>query len=140
KGPEGKLADVAFTLKGGRGGFNYRRAVVCGDGAEGIGALRGSLAGQRVWSSYQDKRNPAVMFLFSGQGSQHVDMGLGLYEEEPVFRQELDRCAEELKKHLGYDLREVIYPGAEEARRKAAAEKLEQTEVTQPALFAVEYA
>jgi acyl transferase domain-containing protein len=61
-----------------------------------------------------------------------------LYRSEPVFRREVDRCAELLRAPLGFDLREALYP---EAGRKAEADgKLRQTSVTQPALFVVEYA
>jgi len=42
----------------------------------------------------------------------------------------LDRCAEILKPHLGRDLREAL----------ANAAQLSQTEITQPAIFSVEYA
>jgi acyl transferase domain-containing protein len=64
-------------------------------------------------------------------------MGRELYESEPVFRQELDRCAEILKPHLGFDLRTVLYPEA--GNTDAAQTQLKQTYITQPALFAVEY-
>jgi phthiocerol/phenolphthiocerol synthesis type-I polyketide synthase E len=59
-------------------------------------------------------------------------MARGLYEREPVFRQELDRCAEILRPHLGLDLRDVVF--------SEDADRLKQTALTQPALFAVEYA
>ena len=82
--------------------------------------------------------SPAVHFLFPGQGSQHVDMGRELYETEPVFREQLDLCANILKPHLPIDLREALYPrdGATEENRR----RLEQTLYAQPAIFAVEYA
>src|SRR5439155_13912723 len=51
---------------------------------------------------------------------------------------EIDRCAELLQPHLGFDLREVLYPPA--GSEGDAEERLRQTAVTQPALFAVEYA
>ena len=40
---------------------------------------------------------------------------LDLYASEPIFRDCLDRCAEQLLPHLGLDLREVLYPSAENA-------------------------
>ena len=63
-------------------------------------------------------------------------MGRSLYEFEPVFRQALDRCCEILREPLGFDLRDVLYAKDE----STAGERLNQTAVTQPALFAVEYA
>jgi acyl transferase domain-containing protein/acyl carrier protein len=76
--------------------------------------------------------------MFTGQGSQYVNMGRGLYEEEAVFREALDACAEALRAPLGLDLRDVLYCFGR-GEEQAAAE-LRQTRLTQPALFAVEYA
>jgi phthiocerol/phenolphthiocerol synthesis type-I polyketide synthase E len=73
---------------------------------------------------------PAAVFLFPGQGAQSPGMARGLYDREPVFRAELDRCAEILRPHLGLDLREALFAG------DAAGLK----QLAQPALFAVEYA
>ncbi len=50
------------------------------------------------------------MFLFPGQGAQHVNMGRELYDEEPAFRDVVDACAEKLTGALGFDLRDVLYP------------------------------
>jgi acyl transferase domain-containing protein len=52
-----------------------------------------------------------VAFLFPGVGDHYPQMGRGLYEAEPVFRAEVDRCAELLRPSIGRDLREVLYPG-----------------------------
>ena len=54
-----------------------------------------------------------------------------------VFRDCLDRCAEQLLPHLGLDLREVLYPSAENSA--CAAQQLNRTSITQPALFSLEY-
>lgn len=67
-----------------------------------------------------------------------LDMGLELYQHEPVFRETLDKCAAHLELILGLDIRGLIYP--DEAQREAATQQLAQTVYTQPALFIIEYA
>jgi acyl transferase domain-containing protein len=131
------LADVAYTLRRGRKEFNYRSCVVCQDAADGIGALQAGATG-RVMTRQVEVRNPDVVFMFPGQGSQYVNMGVNLYRDEPVFREVIDRAAEILEPLLGVDLRSIIYPTAEDAGN--AAISLEQTCFTQPALFVTEYA
>ncbi|WP_158616955.1 type I polyketide synthase [Corallococcus exercitus] len=133
--PNVSLADVAYTLQVGRHIHEHRRAVVVKDVADAKAALRD--ARRLLGGSGLNTRRP-VVFLFSGQGSQYVDMGRGLYEQEPTFRTEVDACAEKLKPHLGLDLRTVLYPPAD--GREKATEQLKQTSLTQPALFVIEYA
>jgi len=65
-------------------------------------------------------------------------MAHGLYESEPRFRQTVDECCELLRPELGFDLRDVLWP--DQTRSDAAAQQLNETAVTQPALFVIEYA
>jgi len=53
-----------------------------------------------------------------------------------VFREQVDLCCEQLRPRLGFDLRSLLLAETGDA---AAAARLQQTEVTQPALFIVEY-
>ncbi|HEX2204792.1 MAG TPA: beta-ketoacyl synthase N-terminal-like domain-containing protein [Longimicrobium sp.] len=125
------LADAAFTLQLGRAEFDWRLAVPAAAAEDAVRALdsaRGSLAG----------KDRPVAFLFPGQGAQHVRMAAAAYASEPVFREALDRCADLLRADLGLDLRAVLFP--RDGEEEAATERLGQTAVTQPALFAVEYA
>jgi acyl transferase domain-containing protein len=68
-----------------------------------------------------------------------VNMGRELYESEDVFRNAVDRCAECLKDHLGLDIRSVVYPDGAEAVARAETQ-INETRVTQPAIFTLEYA
>ena len=131
------LADAAWTLQTGRRSLPHRRAVVAASAEEAVEALRGG-APRRVLQQASDARERDVAFLLPGQGAQHVGMARRLYETEPAFRAELDRCADLFARHLGHDLREILFPP--EGREQDAAARLEETEVTQPALFAVEHA
>ena len=135
--PELNLADAAFTLQTGRAAFNHRRMLVCRGLSDAVAALE-SRDAKRVFTQQQHLKNPPVVFMFPGQGAQYVNMGAELYQTEPLFREEIDRCAGLLQPHLGLDLREVLYPAADKI--KAAEEQLVQTRMTQPALFVIEYA
>ncbi|MFN6501578.1 MAG: SDR family NAD(P)-dependent oxidoreductase [Nostoc sp. DedQUE01] len=136
--PDENLADVAYTLQVGRRDFNYRRMLVCCDIQDAINELN-EQASKRVFTQFQESnQNRFIAFMFPGQGSQYADMGKELYETEPIFREEVDRCCEILTTYLGLDLRSLIYPNKTE--KATAAEKLKQTCFTQSALFVVEYA
>jgi acyl transferase domain-containing protein len=132
--PEVDLADVAHTLQVGRRRFEHRRVLVCRD----VRDAREALKARRLLSEVGDGSRRSVAFLFPGQGAQHVDMGRGLYESEPLFRQHVDACCERLTPHLGEDLRKLLYPAA--SQREEATRRLEQTALAQPALFTLEYA
>jgi acyl transferase domain-containing protein/acyl carrier protein len=120
KHPQLRLADVAHTLRVGRTAHAHRATVVATDTADAVAALgnRKRLLRDEVTGQ------PQVALLFSGQGSQYPGMAAQLYLREPVFRAAVDACAAV----LGYD------------PLGGDAERLNRTEYTQPALFAVEYA
>jgi phthiocerol/phenolphthiocerol synthesis type-I polyketide synthase E len=135
--PDVNLADVAYTLQVGRRGFDKRRIVACGDVADAIATLE-SVNPQRVFTSSGVPKDRAIAFMFSGQGSQYVNMAQELYKSEPAFQKPLDRCAEILQPLLGLDLRDIFYPS--ESETESASQRLTQTSLTQPALFVIEYA
>lgn len=72
---------------------------------------------------------PRIAFLFTGQGAQAPAMGRWLYEEQPVFRETLDRIAARIDPLMPLPLRALM-----------TDEKidLEDTSLAQPALFAFE--
>ena len=135
--PEANLADVAYTLQLGRKEFAYRRAVTCRDAVAAVSALE-RLDPRLVVTAVREESEPAVVFMFSGQGTQYVNMGRELYQLEPVFREHFDLCCEAFRPYLEVDLREVIYPRDEAL--SGASGQLKQTYITQPALFTIEYA
>ena len=133
--PDLNLADVAFTTHVGRQAFTHRRAVVV-ETSPSIAAVLD--AEVQPGSGVASGISPRVVFMFSGQGSQHVNMARELYEHEPVLRETLDLCANHLRGSLALDLRDALFPAPQDVH--SAAAKLNQTWLTQPALFAIEYA
>lgn len=135
--PSAELADIAYTLQQGRKGFGLRRAFVAKTHAEAYQALTQPELNQPVSASSTEAAKP-VNFMFPGQGSQYVNMGYDLYQQQPVFRQTVDRCAELLKPQLGLDLRSLIF--ADASQTELAGQQLAQTMYAQSALFTIEYA
>ncbi|HEV2862457.1 MAG TPA: SDR family NAD(P)-dependent oxidoreductase [Pyrinomonadaceae bacterium] len=136
--PQAELADVAYTLQLGRKEFAHRRSFVCRDAREAVSALESADAARPQINLEEHAGSPSVVFMFPGQGSQYAHMGRELYEGEPVFRAEVDRCAELLRAGAGLDLLGALYGEADSD--ETAASRLMQTSLTQPALFVVEYA
>ncbi|MFI0041376.1 type I polyketide synthase, partial [Streptomyces mutabilis] len=132
--PDDRPLDTAYALATARTALESR-AVVLGTGRDEI------LAGLRALAEGTDA--PGVItgearsvgttaFLFSGQGSQRLGMGRGLYENFPVFAEAFDAVCAGLDEHLERPLREVVW-GED-------AESLNGTAYAQAGLFAVEVA
>lgn len=136
RGTDHDLADIAATLQLGRRQFQHRRALVAASLGEAADLLDSS-GNRRVVAGSTPHRKRPVVFMFSGQGAQYVDMTRGLYDSEPVFRASVDRCAVALEPILDLDIRAIMFPDT--SARDEAAETLRQTAYTQPALFVVEY-
>ncbi|MBE1161959.1 amino acid adenylation domain-containing protein [Dyella sp. 7MK23] len=128
--PGAQLADIAWTLCKGRKRFAHRIHLVAEsieDAARRLQELAASLPAKTALNP-----SPGIVFMFPGQGSQYAGMGRGLYAKEPVFAAALDECAEILRDELGFDLRERLFADD--------ADALRATGLTQPAIFAMEYA
>ncbi|MCY9513732.1 type I polyketide synthase [Paenibacillus apiarius] len=135
--PDISLADMAYTLQVGRASFPHRRTFVCGS-AEEAAARLAQLGSADVQSGIAAADDKPVVFMFSGQGSQYVGMGRELYEREPVFRDEANRCFEQMPDEVGREVKRVLYPSAEDP--EAAGALINRTDIAQPVIFTVEYA
>lgn len=131
-GKDLSLADVAWTMQVGRQAFAHRRAIVVRDSAEAVERLRLPERAPGSTGLHEGQSRP-VVFMFSGQGSQHSGMGADLYDTEKVYRDAVDRCAAILEPHLGSDIRKVIFASQNDT-------VINETRFAQPALFVTEYA
>jgi len=155
--PDQPLADVAWTLQAGRREHGFRRTLVVRHG-EDAAALLQARHPERIATAAVEDGHRSVAFMFPGVGDQYPQMARGLYDSEPAFRADVDRCAEILRPLLGLDLREVLFPGEAPAEAPPSAgidlkamlgraestdpdaERLNRTELAQPAVFVIEYA
>ncbi|MEW6028989.1 MAG: amino acid adenylation domain-containing protein [Chloroflexota bacterium] len=136
-GSQYAIPDLAFTSNTTRSHFEHRLVVQAGSKDELLKGLDDYLhSSESSFLSTGQTRpgaQPRIAFLFTGQGSQYAGMGKELYETQPVFRAALDECASILDPILNRSLLEIIFADKNDST-------INQTQYTQPALFAFEYA
>jgi acyl transferase domain-containing protein/acyl carrier protein len=135
--PDLPLGDIAFSAATTRSAMAHRVALtvtsretliarlasVEATFAPETSAVPGDTGGKTAW-------------LFSGQGSQSPDTGRRLYEFWPAFRDAFDAACAALDPHLAEPLKPTVWAPA----GTDAAARLSETEFTQPALFALQWA
>ncbi|KJS58810.1 type I polyketide synthase, partial [Streptomyces rubellomurinus] len=136
--PAPRVADVAHSLAAERTAFDHR-AVVLGAGREdllaGLDALaRGDRSAAVVTGSAATA--PGVGVLFSGQGSQRLGMSRELVATFPAFAAAWREVCAELDPLLEHAIDDVVAAEPDSER----ASLLNETAMTQPALFAFEVA
>ena len=123
------LSDMSWTAGVGRSHFDHRAGVVFDD----LRTLRERLGAVAANGAATEPRAATgVAFVYTGQGSQWVGMGRGLYESEPVARAVLDRCEAVFREERGASLLDVMFG------REGAEGDLGDTAWEQPALYALE--
>ncbi|KAF2328719.1 polyketide synthase [Flavobacterium ginsenosidimutans] len=130
------LADIAYSLNMTRDDFNHRSFLIANSTEDAAEKLI-SLKTKNTKSSILKRVPSEIGFLFPGQGSQYIQMGKTLYDNEKVYRNAVDKCAELLMKDLDLDIRDILFPKDHFAE---AEELLRNTRLTQPSLFVTEYA
>ncbi|OCG21775.1 colibactin hybrid non-ribosomal peptide synthetase/type I polyketide synthase ClbB [Gilliamella sp. App4-10] len=127
--PNIRLPDVAYTLQTGRSAFKYRRAYLVSRGSKiDVASITILNAPQFNGSS----ESSGICFMFPGQGSQYCGMAKGLYESQPVFREQMDKCFSAYHAICAIDLKKILFNDEQ-------SQDINQTIFTQPLLFSVEY-
>jgi acyl transferase domain-containing protein len=128
--------DVCYTASQRRTHHDARIAVTGRSHAELRERLQDHLA-QPVSPGASNGRaaaaRPAICFVFGGQGPQWYAMGRELLAREAAFRAAVTECDALLRPLSGWSLLDELAMPADRSR-------LDQTEVAQPALFAIQVA
>jgi len=117
--------NIAYTLQTGRHDFEWRCIAVGKNPDEAVRHLNHA-------QPFCANSSPAIVFMFSGQGTQYPEMALSLLESEPYFSSIIEYASAIVRQYLEHDILTVI--------RENPDELLYQTQYTQPALFIIEYA
>ncbi|WP_017654183.1 type I polyketide synthase [Fortiea contorta] len=135
--PDASLADICSTANTGRSHFAHRLVAIAQSPIQLQTVLGAHAAGKRTSQLTSGKvdhqKQPKIAFLFTGQGSQYVNMGRQLYQTQPTFRTVIDECDRILQSYLDKPLLSILYPETENSN-------IDETAYAQPAIFAVEYA
>jgi acyl transferase domain-containing protein/NADP-dependent 3-hydroxy acid dehydrogenase YdfG/phospholipid N-methyltransferase/aryl carrier-like protein len=134
---DSSLSDICYTSSLRRGHHNYRLAVAANSKEELAENLEAFLAGEtRIGMSdgrVVSDKSPKLAFVFSGMGQQWWAMGRTLLEEEPLFREAIQRCDELLRQYADWSLLEELTASEENSR-------INSTVIAQCAIFSVQVA
>ena len=129
--PQLNVKDICYTLHNGRSEFNYRYSIDVKDYEGLIKKLKITDESDLLFEPCINEELPAV-FMFSGQGSQYINMASDLYHSNNLFRNEMDNCFELLPKSL-IGLKDILFS------QDSKSKDINNTLYTQPLLFIVEY-
>ncbi len=129
--------DVAHTLLASRASLPHRAVVVGESEGELLAGLEALAQGRPAPGLAVAKvSHGKTAFLFSGQGSQRAEMGKGLYEAFPVYREAFEEACAVLEAELGKDVKAAVFAEVDSELSLA----LSRTDLTQASLFALEVA
>ncbi|MEA5550941.1 type I polyketide synthase [Anabaena cylindrica UHCC 0172] len=134
--PQLAIADICTSSNCGRSHFSHRLTLITESTTDLQTDLQSFISGsseQVQTSDCTNTQTPKIAFLFTGQGSQYVNMGRELYQTQPLFRETLENCDRLLNPYLEHSLLDILYQQEE-------LSPIHETAYTQPVLFAIEYA
>jgi acyl transferase domain-containing protein/acyl carrier protein len=133
--PETSALDVACSLATTRAHHAARCSIAIAD-RDPAALARSLRAIDERAANVVPNRPGKLVVLFTGQGSQRAQLGAQLHARFAGFRAALDAACAEIDRTLPRPLRDVMFAPA----GGETAALLDQTEYTQPALFAFEVA
>jgi acyl transferase domain-containing protein/short-subunit dehydrogenase/acyl carrier protein len=132
--PQLRPLDVGHSLLTGRTVFDHRAVVVGAEPAEFLERLAALADGRDVPGVVRGAFSAATrngpVFVFPGQGTQWLGMGVELLDASPVFAERMAECAAAFAPYHDWSLMDVL-------RGVPGAPDLDRVDVVQPVLFAV---
>ncbi|MGZ4583088.1 MAG: sulfolipid-1 biosynthesis phthioceranic/hydroxyphthioceranic acid synthase [Mycobacterium sp.] len=127
-----KLAtpDLAYTLARKRGHRSVRTAVLAGNNARLVEALREVANGDAVYPEVVGQEERGPVWVFSGQGSQWAAMGVDLLANEPAFAAAIAKIEPLIAAESDFSVIEAL----------TAPEKVTGIDRVQPTIFAMQVA
>jgi len=122
------LQDICYTASTRRTHHKYRIALMVHSENDELAMMAEIASGRK-----HRHRRPKIAFVFSGQGPQWWAMGCELLEQEPVFRAAIEQCDALISSHTHWSL-------LKELKADASQSRLHETEIAQPAIFALQVA
>lgn len=131
------INDICYASSLRRSQHRYRLAAVGRSREELSVNLRAFIKRVQDPDLFQDNEvplhQPKLVFVFPGQGGQWYGMGRELLKQEPVFYKAIKRIDDVIQEHSGWCLMDELCAERQESR-------LDQIDVIQPALFAIQVA
>jgi acyl transferase domain-containing protein/acyl carrier protein len=132
------LPDLTYMLGARRNHHSHRLALTArtiGEMVQELSAFSTGQPGPRMRTAFTPRPEQAarVVFVMSGQGPRWQGMGRELMQYEPVFKRMIEACDKAMRPWAKFSL-------MDELNRPEAETKMQRTEISQPAIFAMQMA
>jgi acyl transferase domain-containing protein/NADPH:quinone reductase-like Zn-dependent oxidoreductase/SAM-dependent methyltransferase/acyl carrier protein len=132
------LPDITYMLGARRNHHSHRLTMTArsvSELAQELSAFSTGEPGPKLRTAFtpRHEKAPRVVFVMSGQGPQWWGMGRELMRHEPVFRRMIEACDEAMRPWARFSL-------MEELARPETDSQIQRTEISQPAIFAMQMA
>ncbi len=131
--PDVTLSDLGYTLGQRRTHLNHRHTVIADSIADAREQLQALADGGQIDTGRTDPTAPKLAFVCTGMGPQWWKMCRGLLDVFPAFTDSIRRSDRELSRYADWSL-------LDELRRDESRSRMAETEIAQPANFAIQVA
>ncbi|KAI9695808.1 MAG: polyketide synthase pks13 [Bogoriella megaspora] len=118
--PNTRMQDVAYSTTARKVHHPFRFALAASTLQEAVSKLEAEI--QRATRSTKKSAPPAVVFVFTGQGSNYAGVGCELYRTSPIFCKTVNLCADICASHQFPPFLDIITTDTVDMSTKNAAQ------------------